>query len=628
MPQSLVKNTLISAPLLDRLVKRGIDDALCTALVESIAQFEQMRAFASEIHTELHLVKPILKILGYAAESKPKFFEDQIKGADFALFRSDEERMRSAPQWGTRSYYDRVQAVLLVKRYGRRLTEGISGFYLEFESRIPLYQLMYLTKKSGTPWGILTNGKSWVLLEKPLGFEKRVLEIDLETAVANNDEESLALFYHAFSATGLEATLPDLMERERTDVIGLLKDKRSSIARNMPDFPKRTQSYSIALRLYKELFPKESLESTRAYQAEAHVHIDLPNSARELPLKSYDQSDILNYLLAQNIVQAAPDFEAVIRDTIAEEPVKENLLGLKILDMTCGFGNVAAQLVEAVAYLSFLLPYREKRSFVAEWENERLLHKYILDHVLYGIEKYHPALDVLQNGFSSRFDCGAKNFRVGNPLLGMSMSELCSLVKENNHQGILTRDPRETVSDLKEMYGRYFSLSDRIKEDAAEKNELGSTLRVYRQRLRETMNVMTASYFDNSLENNEIRELLYFIEGDEDVWKTARSRDWFISAGEIARRKNFFHMEIEFPFLLNEQFDLIVIQPALRYAWEDEVPAAEVAKAYIKRAMTYLKQTGRAVLVGGNPDELTAEFKKSRRYAVEAREGVVTVRRR
>lgn len=628
MPRSLVKNTLISAPFLDRLVKRGIDDAICTALVEPIIQFQQMRAFASEIHTELHLVKPILKVLGYTAESKPKFFEEQIKGADFALFKSDEDRVKSSPQWGTRSYYDRVQAVLLVKRYGRRLTEGISGFFLEFESRIPLYQLMYLTKKSGTPWGILTNGKSWVLLEKPLGFEKRVLEIDLETAVANNDEESLALFYGTFSSAGLETMLPDLLDGERTDVIGLLKDKRRSIERAMPDFPKRTESYSIALRLYKELFPKESMEATQAYQNEARVRVNLPGSVKELPLKCYDQCEILSYLLTESMGQPGPDFEAVLRDTIVDEPVKENLLGLKILDMTCGFGNVAAQLVEAVAYLSFLLPYREKRSFVAEWENERLLHKYILDHVLYGIEKYHPALDVLQNGFSSRFNCSAKNFRIGNPLLGMSMSEVCGFVNENNHQGILTRDPRETVSDFKEMYGRYFSLSDRIKEDAAEKNELGLTLRVYRQRMRETMNLMTASYFDNSLENKEIRELLYFIEGEEDIWETARSRDWFISAGEIARRKGFFHMEIEFPFLLNEQFDLVVIQPALRYAWEDAVPAAEVAKAYIKRAMTYLKQTGKAALVGGDPDELMAEFKKSRRYAVETREGVVMVRRR
>ncbi len=628
MPRSLVKNTLISAPFLDRLVKRGIDDATRTALVEPIVQFEQMKGFASEIHTEIHLVKPLLKVLGYAAETKPKFFEEHIKGADFALFRSDEDRMKSSPRWGTRSYYDRVQAVLLVKRYGRRLTEGISGFYLEFESRIPLYQLMYLTKKSGTPWGILTNGKSWVLMEKPLGFEKRVLEIDLETAAASNDEEALALFYHAFSTAGLETTLPELMERETADVIGILKDKRASVERTMPDFPKRTQSYSIALRLYNELFPKESLESTQAYQHEARARVDLPASAKELPLKSYDQCDILNYLLAEDALRASPDFEAVLRETIADEPVKENLLGLKILDMTCGFGNVAAQLVEAVAYLSFLMPYREKRSFVAEWENERLLHKYILDHVLYGIEKYHPALDVLRNGFASRFNCLPENIRIGNPLLGMSMSEVCGFVKENNHQGLLTRDPRETIGDLKEMYGRYFSLSDRIKEDAVEKNELGSTLRVYRRRMREAMNLMIASYFDNSLENKEIRELLYFIEGDEAVWETARSREWFISAGEIARRKNFFHMEIEFPFLLNEQFDLILIQPALRYAWEAQVPAAEVAKAYIKRAMTYLKETGKAVLVGGNADELMAEFKKSRRYAVEAREGVVMVRRR
>ena len=67
-----------------------------------------------------------------------------------------------------------------------------------------------------------------------------------------------------------------------------------------------------------------------------------------------------------------------------------------MLDMTPGFGELAARLVEAISYLSFLLPYREKRSFVAEWENERPLYRFILSHVLYGVEKQPFSLDVLQ----------------------------------------------------------------------------------------------------------------------------------------------------------------------------------------------------------------------------------------
>ncbi len=103
-------------------------EAASGALVDIVTRFEKMRAFASEIHTELHLVKPILKVLGYVFESKPQFFEERIKGPDFALFTSEEQRLKSAPLWGTKPYYEQVLALLLVKRYGRNLEEGISGF--------------------------------------------------------------------------------------------------------------------------------------------------------------------------------------------------------------------------------------------------------------------------------------------------------------------------------------------------------------------------------------------------------------------------------------------------------------------------------------------------------------------
>jgi len=87
-------------------------------------------------------------------------------------------------------------------------------------------------------------------------------------------------------------------------------------------------------------------------------------------------------------------------------------------------------------------------------------------------------------------------------------------------------------------------------------------------------------------------------------------------------------MEIEFPFLLNDRFDLIVVQPELTYLWEEKVPPEEAAKAYVKRAMTYLSETGKIILVGSDPGELVPELKKSKRYAVEAKNAAVIVTRR
>jgi hypothetical protein len=95
----------------------------------------------------------------------------------------------------------------------------------------------------------------------------------------------------------------------------------------------------------------------------------------------------------------------------------------------------------------------------------------------------------------------------------------------------------------------------------------------------------------------------------------------------MAAKKHFFHMEVEFPFLLNDGFDLIFTRPALPYIWDERFPPEELARAHLKRAMTYLKQTGTIILTVDDPAQLVHELRHSRRYAAEAKGGVVLVRK-
>jgi hypothetical protein len=624
MAAALVKNTLLSRPFMQRIAALPKEEAASAALIEIVTHFEGMRAFASEIHTELHLVKPVLKVLGYAFESKPRFFEEQVKAPDFALFRSEEERVQSSPLWGTRSYYERVLAVLLVKRYGKNLEEGISGFYLEFENRIPLYQSIYLAKKAGVPWSILTNGKHWLLLRRPFAFEKSLIEIDLEEAVSGSGgEEALHLFYQIFSSSGLKGTLETLLEEERTEVIAFLREQRRRLAASA-EGATREEIYARAIPLYRRLFPEGSLprsEGLHRYGGQG------PEGApATAPVKGHDQCDVFTYLLTRG-TGADADVEGLITDAVREERTKEHLLSLRILDMTPGFGAMATRLVESLAYLSFLLPYKVKRSFAAEWENEGLLHRFLLDHVVYGVERHPFSLDVLQNALRARFGFPGTHYRLGNPLLGISLRELFGLFDRKGRAGLLSEQSGDVMEQIKETHRLYSALSDRIKEDAVVKSQLEGRLTVYRQRMGEVMDLMTASYFDRLPEKQKIGELLDHLDGDEAVWEAARREGWFKGARETAGRKRFFHMEMEFPFLLNDRFDLIFIQPALTYLWEERVSAREVTTAYVKRAMTYLKQTGSVLLVGADPDELVSDMRKSTRYIAEARLGAVMVRR-
>ncbi len=628
MQPFLLRNTLLSSPAMEGIAALPTPGEVPSALADIVTRFQHMKSSASEIHTELHLVKPILKLLGFAFESKPMFFEEQIKGPDFALFRSEEERLRSASLWGTRSYYEDLLGLLVVKRYGRNLEEGISGFYLDFENRIPLYQSMYLTKKSGAPWSILTNGKNWLLLKRPVAFEKTIVEVDLEETVFGGSDEGIRLFYHIFSSEGLTSTLPDFLEKERTELIGLLKAERSSLARRLvPAIPK-AEVYRVAVPLFRRLFPEGSLALTGSLASQAGAAVDSHRSSKPAPTKGFDQCDVLTYLLARGSGTGVPALEEIILNTLEEDCTKERLLSLKLLDMTPGFGNLTIELVETIAYLSFLLPYREKHSFVAEWENESLLHKFILDQVLFGAEKSDFSLDVLQGVTLLRFFAGAANYRLGNPLLGMSMAELHAFAGNVGRAAPFSKHPHEVISELKDMYRLYFSLSDRIKEDAAVKGEIAATLHVCRRRMKDIMDLLTASYFDSIVEEGKIADLLSHIDADEEIWEAAKGTAWFRAARELAERKHFFHMEIEFPFLLNDRFDLIVVQPELTYVWEEKMPPDEAAKAYVKRAVTYLSETGKIILVGSDPEVLAPELKKSKRYAVETKNGAVIITRR
>jgi hypothetical protein len=625
----LLRNTLTSPPVIEKILSLPRHEELYGTLSEIVARFQKTKNLASEVQTELLLVKPILKLLGYAFDSKPKVLEEQVKDPDFALFASDGDRAKSSSTWGSKEYYENVLAILAVKRYGRNLEEGISGFYLEFETRIPIFQIMYLVRTLKVPWGILTNGKRWILLKRPIAFEKQIVEIDLEQSALNADIDSLHLFFHAFSSAGLSETIPRLLEEERTGLVNFIREKRGSVGSSLGAARKKADIYPRIISLCKEFFPARKFPLTDLYLNRQDGDDQEGPKTASGPLNEYNEAELFTYLLAKAEAPPLLSLEDVLLNEKRRACTKEEFLSLKILDMTPGCGALAVQLVDALTYLALTFPYKEKNTFVAEWEGELTLNRYILDNILHGIERFHPSLDILQNALSRRFHNHAGNYRLGNPLLGMSLQDLQTLFEEKKQTGLFTRHPREVLDDFRAMYQSCFSLSRRIREDAILKDELEGKLSVYRERVRDVMDLLTATYFSKKYENKRIRELLFSIEGDEAQWQVTRRTEWFREAKGLAARNSFFHMEMEFPFLLNSRFDVIIIQPGLRYIWEDSVPVADLSRAYIKRASAYLKQDGKIVLVPREAaDELLPELKKSKKYDVKPAEQFMILRRK
>jgi hypothetical protein len=683
MDQSILRNTLLSGKSIGKILSMPAQESICASLWDVLSKFQDMKKFASEIHTETHLIKPILKMFGYAYESKPKFFEENIKGPDVALFSTESKKVAASSLWGTKPYYENALGILILKRYGRSLDKGISGFYLEFENKIPVYQAIYLLKKTGIPWGILTNGRSWILIKRPVDFEKRLIEIDIEASLSAGGAEALHLFYQVFSLTGLNSIVPDLLEAERNELIRLLKEKRTAVRNSLQGLRKKGEIYPKTLQACKEFFPEAVFPVTEEYlrwrQAGTHAsttdqgnqgkgldeastgkagrRMGLWDELRSLPrermasffhgqaaqpaglpedrktgkhdvLNTYNTSDIFSYLFAKTEGYSSLDLEEVLLRS-GKKCTKEDILSLRILDMTPGFGAANIRTLEGLAYLSFLLPYKERNTFVAEWEDEHALKRYILNNLFYGVERSHVCLDMFQNTMRNRFNTTAVNYKAGNPLIGMSFRDIPDQSESKNQMALFSRYPGDIIDDFRETYRHYFSLSEKIKEDAEEKQKIEIGLSLYRERIRDTLDVMTATYFSRSVEKRKVQELLFNLGSGESAWEGLRKKSWFVESKEIAERNDFFHFEIEFPFLLNGAFDLIIVQPELNYIWEEDPPLMEATKAYVRKGMTYLRPEGKLVILSEKAEKtLLPDLQKSKKYDVELKSGAAVLSRK
>lgn len=624
MQPTIVRNTLISRQGLDHLLSLPQEDIVYVSLLEILAKFQDIKKFASEIHTEIHLIKPVLKILGYAYESKPKYFDERVKDPDVALFESEEKRESASRLWGTKEYYSNTLGVLILKRFGRNLEEGVSGFFLDFENRIPLYQLFYLLKSTKTPWGILTNGKQWLLMKKPFACEIRAFCVDLEEAAQTNDRNALHLFCKIFSLSGLTRTLPDLQESEREALLGRLQEKKASIRNAIGGFKKKTDVFPRIISGLSDLFEEKVFTVTENYLKENEVWIPKRTAPPGNSVDDFNLADISSFLLNKKGVPPPVDLERAFLRSKTGAITKEDLLSMKILDMTPGFGNITTELIDSITYFSFILPYRDRNTFVSEWENEKTLKRFIIDKVLHGIEKSHIAFDILHDMMKNRYGTDGANYKFGNPLIGMSLADIAPHVDIKNQPGLFSKNPLDLIADLGQMYRQYFSLSEKIREDMVIRKELGIKLRLYRERLCDVMDLITATYFSKTVDERKIQEALSMLDSDSDSWRSLSSRDWFSESKRIAARSGFFHLEIEFPFLINGAFDHILVQPSLTHIWEDAFPLPEVTKAYIKRGMTYLKPEGTMVIILERAnDELLKDLSRSKRYETQAHENMI-----
>jgi hypothetical protein len=105
-----------------------------------------------------------------------------------------------------------------------------------------------------------------------------------------------------------------------------------------------------------------------------------------------------------------------------------------------------------------------------------------------------------------RYGTEAVNYRFGNPLIGMSLSDITPHVDTRNQMGLFSKNPLDVLKEVRQMYRHYFSLSDKIREDMALKEEIASRLNLYCERIRDIMDLVTATYFSKAVDERKIQE--------------------------------------------------------------------------------------------------------------------------
>ena len=423
-------------------------------------------------------------------------------------------------------------------------------------------------------------------------------------------------------------TLGDLYENERQSIITRLKEKQTALRSSTAGFRKKTDIFPRIVGGLSDIFGNDIFTSTRQYLAERDVWVQERKSPPDT-VDDFNAADISTFLLGKKGGTPEVDLEKVFSMRSPEDRTKDALLSLKVLDMTPGFGSLSMEIVECLASLSFVLPYRERNGFIAQWEDEKGLKRYILENVIYGIERSNISFDILHYALKNRYGYDSGNFKFGNPLIGMSLSDIAPHVDRKDQAGLFAKNPFDVLTNLRDMYRQFFSLSDRIKEDLVVKEELSQKLNVYCGRLRDIMDLVTATYFVKTIDQRKIHEALALLDSDSRAWDSIISRDWFVQAKSLAKQNGFFHLEIEFPFLVNGAFDYIFAQPSQGLVWEEPIPVADAMKAYIKRGMTYLKPKGTMVFVLDRPDRtLIEELSRSKKYETSVAQNLVLLSKR
>lgn len=172
-------------------------------ILELITLFKDSKHFPSynEAQLEEHLIKPVLKILGFEFEVQA----DVGTGSDYPDYALFGVYDKSKVWKNKEALFKEALTICEAKRWDRELDRPDKDKMSK--SWNPSFQIWVYLNRTEKDWGILTNGRKWRLYHKEPRTDK-FFEIDLSQIVEKKDVKALKYFWLFFSRNAFESSGP------------------------------------------------------------------------------------------------------------------------------------------------------------------------------------------------------------------------------------------------------------------------------------------------------------------------------------------------------------------------------------------------------------------------------------
>jgi len=311
-----------------------------------------------------------------------------------------------------------------------------------------------------------------------------------------------------------------------------------------------------------------------------HLYLVTDKGERKNTGSFYTPEYIVKHLVKKTL---GPLIDPMMEEAMWSEDLRKDLLkkllSIKVLDLSMGSGHF---LVEATDYIAREIIHAKEIARQEELESDEVaendIHwarREVVRNCIYGVDLNPMAVELAKLSLWLTTVAANKplsyldhHLRCGNSLIGAELDKLIVLPGGVAEQTSLwSYGLKSHTEGLLKRYSLMAALPDdnlqmvKWKEDQFRQIKESELSR----RLNELSNVWLSTFFGNIVSDNDYYELQNHLSPEKfPDWAGLREKEWFTRAQALAREKQFFHWELEFPEAFQGEgrgFDVVIGNP-------------------------------------------------------------------